>query len=77
MTIHMHGFEPDRQAQADVPNLSATGVPLACRRPMQAAILTVPTPLTLFGTLLMALLALPRGAMMAPALLRTRHHRRA
>ncbi len=74
MTLHMRGFEPVRR---DISHLSATGVPLACPRPMQPAVLTVPTPLTLLGTLLMALLALPRGAMMAPAILRMKSHRRA
>jgi hypothetical protein len=44
---------------------------------MRLATLTVPTPFAILGTMLMALLAVPRGAMMAPALLRTKHHRRA
>ena len=65
--------------------VATTGVPLRCHRPMLAATLTVPTALSVFGTMLMALLTLsrgallvlPRGAMMVPALLRTRHHRRA
>jgi hypothetical protein len=56
---------------------SVSGVPLACPRAMRLATLTVPTPFAILGTMLMALLAVPRGAMMAPALLRTKHHRRA
>lgn len=58
-------------------HLQQHGVPLACPCPMRPADLSVPTPLSLLGMMLMALLALPRGAMMAPALLRIRHHRRA
>ena len=89
----MHDFErgpgivPETSPfeSAAIGDAAATGVPLRCHRPMQAAALTVPTPLSIFGTMLMAvlalargaLLALSRGAMMVPALLRTRHHRRA
>jgi hypothetical protein len=83
MTLHMrgfgpvHGLDPDRRVQPDVPIRSATGVPMTCPRPMRPAVLTVPPLPTLLGTLLMALLALPRSAMMAPAILRMKPHRRA
>jgi hypothetical protein len=88
----MHDFEPGLGAvpgnaldAAGLDETVTTGVPLRCHRPMRAAALTVPTLLSVFGTMLMtvlalsrgALLALPRGAMMVPALLRMRHHRRA
>lgn len=73
--FELAGLEPQTLPQTLVPGAAA--VPLACPRPMRTAELSVPTPLTLIGTMLMALLALPRGAMMAPALLRMRHHRRA
>ncbi|MBN9588850.1 MAG: hypothetical protein J0G99_07560 [Alphaproteobacteria bacterium] len=77
MNFHIRSFEPSRLAQPEISPLAPTGVPLSCPRPMRAASLAVPTPLSLFGTMLMALLAVPRGAMMASALLRMRHHRRA
>jgi hypothetical protein len=87
MAFYMRDLEPGPGEALD-PGTNekiATGVPLRCLRPMRAAMLTVPTPLSIFGTLLMAALALPRGALvmlprgvrMVPALLRMRHHRRA
>ena len=48
---------------------SAFSVPLRCHRPMRTAVLTVPTPLSILGTMLMMVLALPRAAILAPALL--------
>jgi hypothetical protein len=67
----------DRQTQPGGSAPSVSGVPLACPRAMRPANLTVSAPFTVVGTMLMALLAVPRGAMMAPALLRMRNHRRA
>ena len=72
-------------SELDVSVEGATGGPLRCYRPMLAADLTVPTPVSIFGMFLVALLglprdaflALPRSAMVVPTLLRIRHHRRA
>lgn len=58
----------------------ATAVPLRCHRTMVQASLVVSPPLSLLGAMVMALLALPRRAMlagtvMAQAGLRTMRHR--
>lgn len=70
----------------DIPSIdgfAGGSVPLRCHQPMRAATLTVPSTLTFFGTMLMGVLSVLRGAAMAPALLkspvllRMRHQRRA
>jgi hypothetical protein len=44
-----------------------TAAPLPCPRPMQPQVITVGTPLSLLGTLLMALLTVPRMLALVPA----------
>lgn len=46
--------------------------PLPCPRPMQPQTITVWTPFSILGTLLMALLTVPRILVLAPALSRRR-----
>lgn len=46
--------------------------PLPCPRRMQPQTITVGTPVTLLGTLLMALLTVPRMLVLVPALNRRR-----
>lgn len=61
--------------RADIDLRQPAGVPLPCRRPMQAQQIAVWTPLSVLGALLMALLELPRQAMLAPSALRARTRR--
>ena len=49
-----------------------TAAPLPCPRPMQPQTITVWTPYRILGTLLMALLTVPRILVLAPALARRR-----
>ena len=54
---------------------SAGAVPLPCRRPMQPQPVAVWTPIAMLGALVMALLKLPRQALLVPAMLRSRTRR--
>jgi hypothetical protein len=54
---------------------ACAGTPLRCPRAMNAQTLTVATPVTMIGTLLAALLYIPRVAMLAPAAIRMTRRR--
>lgn len=67
MDSHAHALE-----QAPEPSV---GTPLRCPRVMSAQTLTVATPVTMIGTLLTALLYIPRVAILAPAAIRMTRRR--
>jgi hypothetical protein len=54
---------------------AGVGTPLRCPRVMSAQTLTVATPVSLLGSLLTALLYIPRAAMLAPAAIRMTRRR--
>jgi hypothetical protein len=56
-------------------HVSETGTPLRCPRVMAPQTLTVATPVTMLGTLLTALLYIPRAAVLAPAAIRMTRRR--
>jgi hypothetical protein len=67
MNSHARAFE-----QVTEPSV---GTPLRCPRAMSAQTVTVATPVTMIGTLLTALLYLPRAAILAPAAMRMTRRR--
>jgi hypothetical protein len=54
---------------------ASAGTPLCCPRVMAAQTLTVATPVSLIGSLLTALLYIPRAAVLAPAAIRMTRRR--
>jgi hypothetical protein len=54
---------------------ASVGTPLRCPRIMPAQTLTVATPVTMIGTLVAALLYIPRAAILAPAAIRMTRRR--
>lgn len=59
------------------PHPLAGGAPLRCHRAMPVQPLQVGTPVSILGAALMALLSLPRAAILAPAMIRITRSRRA
>jgi hypothetical protein len=54
---------------------ASVGTPLRCPRVMAAQTLSVATPVSLLGSLLTALLYIPRVAVLAPAVIRMTRRR--
>ena len=54
-----------------LPPADEAGVPMRCPRVMPVQPLQVMTPVSLLGSVLMALLFVPRAAMLAPAMMRS------
>lgn len=64
-------------AHKDLVQPLAGGAPLRCPRTMPTQSLQVGTPVSILGAALMALLSLPRAAILAPAMIRINRSRRA
>ena len=65
-------MDPQSRAFEAVPD---AGTPLRCPRVMAAQSLSVATPVSLIGSLLTALLYIPRAAILAPAAIRMTRRR--
>jgi len=67
-------FAPGARA-FEIAQDAGVGTTLRCPRVMQAQTLTVATPVSLLGSLLTALLYIPRAAMLAPSAIRMTRRR--